>query len=84
MRKYDFTLIINGSPELTVNLADRLFAADCDDGTPGMCCGVTSIDFHREAASLENALQSAIAQVNSAGCTVERIEIDAGDIVVGA
>jgi len=45
-----------------------------------MCNGVTLIDFHREAESLEAALRSAIADVNAAGCTVARAEIEA-DVV---
>jgi hypothetical protein len=51
--KYDFTVVLKDSPELTCELADKLFAAGCDDGSPGMCAGVTSIDFHRNASSLE-------------------------------
>ena len=78
MAKYAFTVVLKDSPELTEELADKLFAAGCDDGTPGMCCGLTVIDFHREAESLEAALRSAITQVNSVGETVERVEIDAG------
>ncbi len=84
MNKYDFTLVLKGAPELTDDLANRLFEAGCDDGSPGMCCGTTSINFHRVADSLENALRSAITDVNSAGCTVERVEIEAGNIMVGA
>ena len=74
---YDFTVVLKGAPELTEQLADDLFAAGCDDGSPGMCCGITSIDFHRDAPSLEHAIRSAIANVTAAGCIVERIEIDA-------
>lgn len=77
MAKYDFTLVLRGSPELTEELADRLFAAGCDDGTPGSCCGVAVIDFHRESESLEAALRSALAQVNAAGESVERVQIEA-------
>jgi len=77
MTKYDFTLILKGSPELTEDLADRLYSAGCDDGTPGTSSGLTVIDFHREADSLEGALRSAVADVNSAGETVERVQIDA-------
>jgi hypothetical protein len=36
-----------------------------------------SVDFHREADSLESAIRSAIAHVGAAGCTVTRVEIDA-------
>jgi hypothetical protein len=47
MAKYEYTLILSGSPELTEEAAKRLFEAGCDDGTPGTCNGVFSIDFHR-------------------------------------
>jgi hypothetical protein len=77
MHKYDFTLILAASLELTDGIADALFAAGCDDGTPGTCNGVFSIDFHREAASLEEAIRSAIANVRTAGYEVTRVEIEA-------
>jgi hypothetical protein len=77
MKKYDFTLILSGPSELTEQIADALFEAGCDDGTPGTAEGVFVIDFHRRADSLEEAIQSAIANVKSAGCEVERVEIEA-------
>jgi len=77
MTKYEFTLILKGSPELTEEIADDLFEAGCDDGTPGTCNGVFSIDFHREASSLEEAICSAIGTVKSAGHKIERVEIEA-------
>lgn len=77
MPKYDFTLVLKGSPELTEEFADALYAAGCDDGTPGTCNGVFVVDFHREAASLEEAIRSAIANVGSTGHDVERVEIEA-------
>jgi hypothetical protein len=81
MHKYDFTLILAEPVELTDDLADALFAAGCDDGTPGTCKGVFSIDFHREATSLEAAIRSAIEDVKTAGYAVTRVEIDAEAIV---
>jgi len=78
MIKYQFTLILHGSPELTEEIADRLFEAGCDDGSPGTSEGVFSIDFHRTARTLEEAINSAIANVKSAGYEVERVEIEAG------
>jgi len=77
MVKYEFSLILKGPLELTEDIADELFEAGCDDGTPGTCAGVFSIDFHREADSLEEAIRSAIANVKAAGCEVERVEIEA-------
>ncbi len=77
MTKYEFTLILRGPLELTEDIADELFEAGCDDGTPGTCEGVFSIDFHREADSLEEAIRSAIGNVKTAGYRVERVEIAA-------
>lgn len=75
MTKYEFTLILKGPLELTEDMADALFEAGCDDGTPGTCEGVFSIDFHREAESLEVAIRSAMGNVRTAGYQVERVEI---------
>ena len=78
MANYEFTLILKASPELSDEIADQLFEAGCDDGSPGTSDGVFSIDFHREAPTLEEAINSAIANVKSAGYEVERVEIAAG------
>jgi hypothetical protein len=83
MNKYDFTLILGESLELTDDIADALFAAGCDDGTPGTCNGVFSIDFHRKAASLEEAIRSAIEDVRTAGYKVARAEIEAEAVTQG-
>ena len=76
MNKYDFTLVLADSLELTDELADDLFEAGCDDATPGTCNGVFSIDFHREAHSLETAIRSAIENMRTAGYDVARVEIE--------
>ena len=78
MKKYEFSLILKGPLELTDQIADELFEAACDDGTPGTCNGMFSIDFHRDADSLEAAINSAIENVKAAGYHAERVEIDAG------
>lgn len=77
MTRYQFRLILKGELELTEEIADELFAAGCDDGSPGTCDGVFSIDFHREAGTLEEAIRSAMSDVRSAGYEVERAEIEA-------
>ncbi len=76
MALYEFTLLLSEGTELTEELADALFEAGCDDGSPGSCEGVVSIDFHREGDSLEAAIRSAIADVQQAGCTVARLEME--------
>jgi len=77
MTKYDFRLILKGPLELTESICNALFEAGCDDGSPRTCEGVFSIDFHREADSLEAAIRSAIGNVEAAGCEVDRVEIEA-------
>lgn len=77
MVRYEFTLVLKDDLELTEEIADKLYAAGCDDGTPGTCNGIFSIDFHREADTLEAAIRSAIANVKSAGYEVDRVEIEA-------
>jgi hypothetical protein len=81
MKLYEFTLILSPPAELTEDLAEALFEAGCDDGSPGSCEGVVSVDFHREAACLEDAIRSAVADVQKAGCAVARVEIEAEALV---
>lgn len=76
MTTYDFTVVL-GPGELTLELADRLFEAGCDDGTPSQRAGIMYIGFSREAESLESAIRSAIADVAKSGYVVTRVEIEA-------
>lgn len=73
---YEFTAILRGCPELTDLLINSLFEAGCDDSLPGTVNGVTQITFMRDAESLEEAIQSAIADIEKAGCKVDRIETE--------
>jgi hypothetical protein len=47
-----------------------------DDGTISTIAGVPQIHFHREAASLEEAIRSAIGDVRSGGSDVARVEME--------
>lgn len=62
--------------EATVELADTLFEAGCDDGSPWSSGGVVSIGFDREAASLGDAVGTAIHDVERAGYRIARIEFE--------
>jgi hypothetical protein len=76
MKTYEFNLVLKDAFEVTDDQADVLFAAGCDDGTPASCNGTAWIHFVRQAPSLEEAIRSAVAQVQSAGLTVSKIELD--------
>jgi hypothetical protein len=80
MTTYHFSLVVADCVELTEGLADGLYSAGCDDATPGTSEGILTLDFHREAASLEEAIRTAIANVQHAGLEVTRVEIDAAAV----
>ncbi len=72
MPTYDFQLVLGNVDVMTDEIADSLFEAGCDDGTPFSSQGVAAIGFSREANSLEEAIRSAIASVNKAGFLVSQ------------
>lgn len=77
MQNYDFTVVLRGMSEIDDDLAEALFEAGCDDGTPFSSQGVAAIGFSREADSLEAAIRSAIADVQKTGCTADSVKIEA-------
>jgi len=81
MKTYEFDVVLKGVSEVTDDQADSLFEAGCDDGTPACRDGVAWIHFDREAVSLEEAIRSAVTQVQSTGLTVSKAELEAGSVV---
>ena len=81
MRTFEFEVMLAVGTEMSEELADRLFEAGCDDGLPGMSCGVPCIDFSREAESLESAIRSAIADLQKAGCVAAEVRLKAHPFV---
>jgi hypothetical protein len=76
MKTYEFDVVLKEVSQVTDEQADGLFAAGCDDGMPAGCDGVAWIHFDRQAASLEEAIASAAAQVQAAGLLVSKVELD--------
>ena len=76
MKTYAFDVVLKEIAELTDDQVEELFAAGCDDGTPVSCEGIAWIHFDREAASLEEAILSALTQVQTAGLAVAKVELD--------
>jgi hypothetical protein len=73
---HEFTLVL-ADASVSLEQCNALYEAGCDDGTISTIQGVTRIDFAREAANLEEAIRSAIANVSRAGLQVTRAEISA-------
>ena len=78
--RHEFTLIL-AAPSVAEEQCDALYESGCDDGTISTSEGVTRIDFARDASTLEDAIRSAIANVNGAGLQVVRAEINADSLV---
>ena len=76
MRTYEFDVILKDVSEVSDDQSDALFAAGCDDGTPTSCNGLAWIHFDREAGSLEEAISSAVAQVQATGFSACKVELD--------
>lgn len=72
MTEHEFTLILSAEPN--EEQADRLYSV-FDDGTLSSVAGVPQIHFHRQAASLVEAIRSAITDVRKAAFEVIRVEI---------
>lgn len=75
MKSYDFTLVLADVSDITDDQGDALFKAGCDDGTIVSRDDHVFIDFTRESSSLEDAINSAAADVQRAGFQVDHVEV---------
>ena len=73
MKIHEFTLVLTVDPN--EEESNRLYEA-FDDGTLVTSVDVPKICFHREAPSLEKAIESAMVNVKLAGFDVHRVEIE--------
>lgn len=64
---YEFEIILADHDVMTVEMGDALVAAGCDDSTTGSSGGLAIVAFDREAPTLEEAIRTAIADVQKAG-----------------
>jgi hypothetical protein len=77
--KYEFSLVL-AAHEISDADADKLFEAGCDDVSVLTRNGITLLQFDRQAANLDEALTSAIHDVERAGFGVERVEIERHEV----
>ena len=76
MTTWEFTAVLSGVEEIRDEWADALYEAGCDDATVGSSCGIAKVSFAREAPSLQEAIRSAIADIQQAGAVVDRVQIE--------
>ncbi len=83
MAAYQFTLVLTGVTEITPELADALYSATGGDIEFSMRDNVAYLEFERTALSLQDAIDSAIQQVEGAGCGVRvaRVESEAANTI---
>jgi hypothetical protein len=74
-KTFSFSLYFQGATELTPDLEDALFEAGCSDALVGIQNGMLFLDFDRESSSYEEALKSAIADVNRAGLGLRLVNV---------
>jgi hypothetical protein len=72
---YSFTILLAGFDEITTSLEDAIYEAGCGDAALGMRAGVPYLAFDREADSLEEAIRSAIKDVENVGQGVEVVKV---------
>jgi hypothetical protein len=73
MKEHEFTLVLSDVPD--DDASDRLYAV-IDDATIASVGDVATIVFHRERPLLEEAIRSAIEDVQSCGFHVRRVELE--------
>jgi hypothetical protein len=83
MKTHNFTLILSGISELTPELADTLYEATGGDIEFNMRNGVAYLVVERAALRLQDAITSAIREVegSGAGVRVIRVESEAANII---
>lgn len=73
---FEFTIVASGLDPEAEDFFDRFYEAGCDDATVAFQNGHIILDFTREAATLEEAIASAVADVARSGARAERVEPD--------
>lgn len=70
MTRYHFTVVLASEPDEAQT--DHFYSL-IDDGIIGCPSGEPCVHFHREAASLEEAIRSATHDISTAGGVIEQI-----------
>lgn len=78
---FNFTIVLSGVNDTTAGLEDVLFEAGCDDALVNVRNGTVYLDFDREALSFEDAVISAIKQVESTPLNITVVSVAPDDYV---
>ncbi len=75
----EFTLILDGIPELTRGDVDALHETGCNEATISRQAGRIAMDFDRTAPTLKDAILGAIRDVRSAGVGARVVQVEGAD-----
>lgn len=78
---HNFVLVLSDVSGPDDALEDALYEAGCDDATLGFRNAVGYLEFDRQAESLEQAIVSAIGDVERADCPAMVVQVEPGDDV---
>jgi len=83
MKTHAFTLILSGVADITPELADALYESTHGDIELSQRDGVAFLEFERQAATLRDAVTTAIREVEGAGVGVRvvRVESEAANVI---
>ncbi len=84
LRTHEFKLILLGINELTPEITEKLGAAGLDDAYLIARKGVVTAEFERDADSFQDAVKSAIADIEQADAGVTGFRLVYEDAAVGA
>ncbi len=76
MKTHEFIIIASGLDPTADDFEARFYDHGCDDALVAFQKGHIVLEFAREADSMEDAIDSAVADVRRAGATIDRIEPD--------
>lgn len=74
MKTFDFIVVLANKEDPSEDDAEKLLEGCCDDGAPGVSNRAAMVHFCRAAASFEEAIVTAKADVERASFEVARVE----------
>ena len=83
-RAHNFVLVLSGVNEPDSRVEDALYEAGCDDATLAFRAGMAYLEFDRRADSFEQAIVSAVHDVERSDVRLEVSRIEPGDLVTAS
>ena len=76
MSTHEFSIVASGLDPTAEDFEAQFYEKGCDDALVSFQRGHTIVDFAREAASLDEAIASALKSVAATGAQIDRVEPD--------